>query len=170
MRTLKSFLVSILVVFMIPHVAYSDDGNTFYYYTKSSTTPTAISLDELDKLTFSNDGILLWKQDGGMNNILFDDFLLFTFSEIENPYVSVVVSPFIPQDLQINFLLNNRKLFVESRQLLDGIGVYDLQGRMLFNDKSTATKYIVNLPVAPKGIYVVKTMCNGKIIVKKIIL
>ena len=105
-----------------------------------------------------------------MNEVPFGDFLLITFSEIEHPLVTAVESESMPQDLQIRFVMENRTLFVESGQPLSSVEVYDLQGRMVDNDTSASTHYRVSLSHAPKGVYVVKAMRNGKMIVKKIVL
>jgi hypothetical protein len=66
--------------------------------------------------------------------------------------------------------VTQRTLLVESGQPLSGVGVFDLQGRVIYNDASAATNYRITLPAAPKGVYVVKTVLNGKISVNKIVL
>ena len=169
MESIKTFLFSLLVITMMPQMVCADEGNMFYYYTKSLTTPTKMSLDDLDKLTFSSGGIQIWSQNG-MNEVPFGDFLLFTFSEIEHPLVTAVESESMPQDMKISFVMENRTLLVESAQPLSGVGVYDIQGRMVDNDTSSSTHYRVSLSHEPKGVYVIKAICNGKMIVKKIVL
>ncbi len=170
MRSFIFFLLSLLVISYFPQVVRADDGNMIYYYTKSSMTPTKISLDDLDKLIFSSDGIQIWSYTRGVDNILFNDFLLFTFTEIEHPFVMAVEPIYMMSDLHMRYDVDNRKLFIESGYLLGGVGVYDLQGRMIYNETSSATNYCITLPALPKAVYVIKTQCNGKIIVNKIVL
>lgn len=169
MRSIKTFLVLLLVISMMPQMVCADDGNMFYYYTKSSTTPKKMSLDDLDKLTFSSNGVQIWSQNG-MNEIPFGDFMLITFSEIEHPLLTAVEHASLSQDIRIRYMATQRTLLVESGLPLSSVGVYDLQGRVISNDASAATNYRITLPAAPKGVYVVKTVLNGKITVNKIVL
>ena len=169
MRPMKNLLASLLVIIMMPYWAYADDGNTFYYYTKSSMTPSKVSLDVLEKLTFSSGGIQLWSNKS-MSEIPFEDFLLITFSEMEHPYLTAVDFASMPQDLQMRYFKESRTLHIESVNRIDGVSVYDLQGRMVCRDASPSTHYSISLSSVPKGAYVVRTICDGRIIVSKIVL
>ena len=169
MKPLKHLLISLLVISFMPLMASADDGNTLFYYSKSTTTPTRISLDDLDKMTFSDDGILMWKQ-SGMDEIPFEDFLLFTFTEIEHPYVTPVESLYLPLDLRIRYIASQGLLFIDAGQPLNGVSVYDLQGRMVANDVTDGTGYRINLPASHTGVYIVKIVREGKVFVKKIVL
>lgn len=155
---------------MMPFVTKADDGNTLYCYSKSTTVPVRISLDELDKMTFYNDGIQMWNQNGNMNNILFDDLLLFTFVEIEHPYVTTVKSSCMPTDLSIQYSVNQGTLIVESGQQLNSVIVYDLQGRIVAKDVSNGSNYSIVLPKSRIGIYLVKVMYDNKVFIEKVVL
>ena len=167
-KLLFLFALMFLMFSFISGKAKADDGNILYLYSKSSTTPTKFSLDELDKITFSDDGMLMWNRNG-TGQIPFEDFLLFTFSEIEHPYLSSVESTSIQNDLKVR-LLEGRMLLVDSSKPLSGVSVYDLQGRVVANESSASTTYRISLSTAPTGIFLIKTIVDGKVIVKKIIL
>lgn len=169
MRLLKQLLTTLFLLVMMPYLAYADDGNTFYCFTRSSSTPYTISLDDLKKMTFSGSGIQLWSNKG-MNEISFGDFLLIAFSEIEHPFVTPVELASMPQGIQIRYSKDSRTLFVESDSQLDGVSVYDLLGRMVSGDASASSHYNFSLTAVPKGAYVVKTKQHGRVIVKKIVL
>lgn len=80
MKSFKLFLISLLVISFIPLTMSADDGDSLYCYTQSSLKPEMLSLEELDKLTFSDDGIQVWEKQNEMQEISFEDFRLFTFS------------------------------------------------------------------------------------------
>ena len=169
MKLLRLFLISLIVISFIPKVASADDGNTLYCYSKSSMTPMIFSLDELEKITFSNDGIQMWTQNQ-MDEIMFEDFLLFTFTEIEHPYLTSLETPFSSKDIHIRYLANQRMLFIESGVPLSSVCVYDIQGRIVTNNKSEAKNYNITLSAIPAGVYLVEVICNGKLFIKKFVL
>ena len=169
MRSIVYFLISLIMISFIPIGLHADNGNTLYYYSKTSTVPMTISLEDLDKMTFSESGIQVWSKNK-LNEISFDDFMLFTFIEIEHPFISLVETFSFPQDIRIRYIAGHKTLIIESEQTLSGLYVYDLQGRIINSDTKYASFYRVVLPDAPKGVYVIKTILNGKASVNKIIL
>ena len=128
-----------------------------------------ISLDDLDKMTFEDESILMWKHTG-KTEIPFGDFLLFSFKEVGHPYVSPVDTPILPQDLNIRFVVNHGALHIESAIPLKSVFVYDLQGRIVTSDLTEKTDYHFTLATSPTGIYLVKIVRDGKAFVKKIVL
>ena len=169
MNKIKMILMLILVASFYSTLASAGDGNTLYCYFKSLKRPMRLSLDDLNKLTFSDNGIQMWKK-YGMEEIGYDDFLLFTFAEIEHPYISDVEPVFMKQDLRVRFLNDRRLLIIESDQMLQGVIVCDTQGRTVDVNSTAATSYRVNMSSVPKGIYVVKAVCNGKMVTNKVVL
>lgn len=169
MKTFKSFAIILFLTLSLSQLSYADDGNSIYSYYRSMMTPTKLSLDDLDKITFSNNGIQMWSQNG-MREITFEDFLLFTFTEIEHPYVSSVEPIFASQEIEVQCLARNKMVYVESGLSLTGVIIYDLQGRVTAKDTSAASSYHFNLSFAPAGVYIIKVVCGNKTIVKKIIL
>lgn len=168
MKPLKCFAILFFVV-SVPQFLFAEDENTIFYYSRMTTIPTKFSLDDLDKITFTDNSILLWKR-SGLLEINFEDFLLFTFKEIEHPYVSAVKPISTLQDDPIYIGVKNRMVNIESRLPLSSIVVYDLQGRVAAKDTSASTNYFFSLSAAPAGVYFIKAMCNGRSIIKKIVL
>lgn len=169
MKKIKIAIIPLLVQLFIPNTVSANDGNILYYYTKSSMTPTKISLDDLDKMTFNDNGIQMWKQNGS-NQIPFEDFLLFTFKEIEHPYITAVESPISPQNIRISYNNNQKTLVLVSDTPLSGVCIYDLQGRIIISNNTIDSNYSISLSSAPVGVYFVKVKCGSKVIIKKIIL
>ena len=152
----------------IPCLAFADNGNTLYYYAKSSTTAKSFSLDDLDKVTFTEDGLKLWKQTG-TQEIAFDDFLMFTFTEIEHPIVTNIESKAAERDVLVRYDSGSKTVMVESGCALNGVSIYDLQGRMVANTTTAGSNYHLSLSSVPAGIYLVKAQRDGETIVNKIV-
>lgn len=111
----------------------------------------------------------MWKKNE-MEEIRFDDFLIFTFTEIGHPYISSMKSPITSQNVQISYEVNQKLLIVESKQSLNGVSIYDLQGRIVLNDATLNSRYCINTSTIPNGIYLVKIFYDGKLIIYKIVL
>lgn len=170
MKRLNFFLIILFMCFFLPLTVSADggNGNTLYCYSKSSMTPIRISLDELDKMTFSYDGVQIWTQNG-MEEYLFDDILLFTFTEIEHPYLSAVESDSKPMNLHFRYIANQRKMIIESCLPLSNVCVYDIQGQIVSSQTPKTNSFNITLPIVPSGVYLVKVVCGGKFIVKKFV-
>ena len=164
----KKLFFSILLL-MCPCIIYSDDGDNLYYYSKTSTSPEKISLDKLDKITFSKDCITLWYEKGS-EDISYDDFFMFTFAQFGQP-LSVSDIPMSHQDdVFVRYVASVRTLYIEGNRQLIGVHIYDLKGQIVYVESSPSVLYSINLSSVPSGIYLVKTICGGKTYVKKIIL
>lgn len=170
MKYIFTFLLPILLCMMAVATlsAHADDRNTIYYYSNSSTKPTSFSLDDLDKLTFSDYGIQLWKHNV-VDEISFDDFLLFTFAEIQHPIVTKTKMVVESQNVLVRYQPGSQTVLVESGQVLNGVAVYDLQGRKVANVTSSGTSYRLSLAATPSGIYLVKAKRGSEMIVNKIV-
>lgn len=152
----------------IPCMAQADDGNTLYYYAKSSTTAKSFSLDDLDKVTFTEDGLKLWKQ-SGTQEIAFDDFLMFTFTEVEHPIVTSLEPMAAEKDVLVRYDSGSKTVTIESGSALSGVSVYDLQGRMVAHLSAAGSNYRLSLSSVPAGLYIVKAQRGGETIVNKIV-
>lgn len=60
---LKQATIAFLFCFSASLTCYAqnpDDGDMLYIYTKNSTEATLSQLDDLNKITFSNNGVCIW--------------------------------------------------------------------------------------------------------------
>ena len=69
MKSFKPFLISLFVISFIPLLASADERDSLFCHTQSSLKPTMISLDELNKLTVSDDGIRKWQKQNEMQEL-----------------------------------------------------------------------------------------------------
>ena len=115
MRVLKlTFLLTLLMSMVaVPGIsAVPDDGETLYLYTKATKEAAVYSLDELNKITFSDKGVQIWNT-SWPTEYAYSNVRVITFSEKKTPTGIEQVE----------------KLDVE--KFNDSEGVYDLQGRKL---------------------------------------
>ena len=131
--------------------------------------PSSYPLDEVDKITFTENGIQLHNV-GGITKIAFPDFLLFTFSEIEHPYLTDIEPVSSPQEVSVSYVAGSGSLLVSANQPLDVVLVYDMQGRIVAQSSSPSSSFSLSIGSAPKGVYIIKIGSGVKSIVKKIAL
>ena len=109
-----SFLLTLLMSMVsVPGIsAVPDDGDNLYVYTNEVENATVYSLESLDKITFTETGVMLWKADE-TREFSYGNLDLLMFSEKKTPTNIKQV------DMSKVESLNNAE------------GIYDLQGRKL---------------------------------------
>ena len=87
MRVLKlTFLLTLLMSMVaVPGIsAVPDDGETLYLYTKATKEAAVYSLDELNKITFSDKGVQIWNT-SWPTEYAYSNVRVITFSEKNTP-------------------------------------------------------------------------------------
>lgn len=137
------------------------DENNLYVFTQNSDNPIVYSLNDLDKITFSETGICFWNT-AWPTEYLYKDFLLITFSEQNNPNA---LEPVKVNDNNVIISYNRLQdnILIESGNILFGVFVSDLQGRIIISDNNHSNFYQLSLHNMPKGIYIVKTFGKEEI-------
>ena len=109
-KVLLTILVSMVAAPGIS--AFPDDGDNLYVYTNEVEKATVYSLESLDKITFTETGVMLWKADE-TREFSYGNLDLLMFCEKKTPTDIKQV------DMSKVEKLNNAE------------GIYDLQGRKL---------------------------------------
>ena len=137
-----------------------DDGDNLFVWSKGNTKAVVYSLDDLDKLTFEDNVLGIWK-----NNIKtsyeYGTISLLTFSERMYPTAIEEVTVATDGDVQIRYDRSAQQVSAESPRPLSAILVFDLQGRMVTSVKENGSRLQLSLTTLPKGIYVVKAQGAG---------
>lgn len=137
-----------------------DDGDNLFVWSKGSTKAVVYSLDDLDKLTFEDNALGVWK-----NNVKtsyeYGTISLLTFSERMYPTAIEEVTVSTDGDVQIRYDRATQLVCAESPRPLSAILVFDLQGRMVTSVKENGSRLQLSLTTLPKGIYVVKAQGAG---------
>lgn len=137
--------------------ANPDDGDYLNVFTKQSNIKVSYSLDDLDKITFSETGIRLWNTNWP-TEYSYDNFRLISFNISSNTDAIEQVS-LNQVDARITYDRIREIVCVESERHLLSVIVYDLQGRPVAKDLHQASSYEVSLSHIPRGVYVIKV--NG---------
>lgn len=139
--------------------AANDDGEYLYVYTNDASNAVVYSLDNLDKLTFGDNAVSIWTY-GGRTDFEYGRISLMTFRGDIRP---ASIEPLTMDDeVKIAFERSSSLVSVEGNRLLQGVVVYDVQGRMVTADARKRSYYQVSLQGKPKGVYVIKVKGNGK--------
>ena len=160
--------IIIYLMSVIPAIGFAAspaDGDNLYVFTKQSDAPAIYSLDDLDKITFSDTGVNFWNTKWP-TEYAYGNFRLITFKASDNPngIESIAASE---SDVVIIYDHQKETLSVESENLLSGVAVYDVQGRPVAIERGSAYSYQLSLSMVPRGIYVVKV--NGSSVSQKIV-
>lgn len=161
-------LLPLLVSIPFTLSAATPDDTDIYLYTKASSMPKKLALEEIDKLTFNSNGIQVWKQKG-IETISFVDFQVLTFGEIERSSETAVEQISAANDVLVRYYRSSSQVVVESGKAMDGVSIYDMQGRLIANEASSGTRFTLSLTSAPRGIYLVQARCGADVIVNKIV-
>ena len=141
------------------------DGDNLYVFTKQSDAPAIYSLDDLDKITFSDTGVNLWNTKWP-TEYAYGNFRLITFKATDNPNG---IESTIVDEANVAICYDSQKevVIVKSEKALAGVTVFDVQGRSVAAANHVASVYEVSLSSVPQGIYIVKA--KGSAVSQKIV-
>lgn len=111
---LLSVVVSCLAIGTC-YAASPDDGNRLYVFTNTSSKASVYSLDDIDKITFTDNAVQVWRSKAATDYV-YDCFRFITFNDKVVPTAIERVEQVEPLNVE---KLNNAE------------GIYDLQGRKL---------------------------------------
>ena len=150
--------------------AHADDRNSFYVYVNSSTTPETFSLNSLDKITFTNNSMKMW-EDTKMTEIPFSSIDFLTLDEEQTPSspATAVKNLDIDEAVRIKYQTKGDIVLVESDEALDGVTIYDLQGRIVIADNSASKTYRLSVAKVRRGMFIVKVTSGGKVKSQKLV-
>ena len=146
----------------------NDDGDNLYVYTKGSSYATVYSLDHLDKLTFEENAVRIW-YGGGKKDYEYGKISLMTFRKDIMPTTGIEPLTLDGADVKIVYERSSSLVSVECGQILQGMTIYDVQGRLVTADSRKRSSYQVSLQGKPQGVYVIRVDEKGKSIMKKIV-
>lgn len=167
MKTLIS-IIFLCFVYGISTQAANDDGDNLYVFTKGASSAVVYSLDHLDKLTFEENAVRLW-YDGGKMDYEYGKISLMTFRKDIMPTTGIEPLTFDGADVKIVYERSSSLVSVECGQILQGVAIYDVQGRLVTVDSRKCCSYQVSLQGKPQGVYLIRVDEKGKSITKKIV-
>ena len=170
MKTFKKYtLISILLV-QIKVFSFSAnpvDEDKLFVFSKQSSIPVAYSLDDLNKITFSETGVKLWNTNWPTEYV-YDSFSVITFNENKQSN-DIKQIPVNDSNVSIVFDRSRNMICVKSEVLLSSVSVYDLQGRPVVKDYRSAYSYEMDLSSMSSGIFIIRVNGGGSVVSQKII-
>lgn len=173
MKHLNFFFYSLLLLGLVaalPLSAFADDRNSFYIYVNSSSTPETFSLNSLNKITFTNSSMKMW-EDTKMTEIPFSSIDFLTLDEEQTPSSLITSVKEIAKDenISIKYQAAGDVVIVEGKEALEGVAIYDLQGRLVISDNSAAKAYRLSVAKVRRGMFIVKVTDQGKVKSQKLV-
>lgn len=173
---MKKFIISFSLPLLLglvvafPLSAFADDRNSFYIYVNSSSKPETFSLNSLNKITFTNSSMKMW-EDTKMTEIPFSSIDFLTLDEEQTPSSPITSVKEIATDenICIKYQASGDVVIVEGKEALEGVAIYDLQGRLVISDNSAAKAYRLSVAKVRRGMFIVKVTDNGKVKSQKLV-
>ena len=159
--TLTFVLLSLMSYAQYGTQATNDVEENLYVYLKDAPNAVVYSLDNIDKLTFGSDAINIW-YNGGKTDYQYNRISLMTFREDIKPTTSFEPLTFDAADVKITYDRSSSLVRVEGSHTLQGVGIYDIQGRLITMDARKLRSYQISLQGKPQGVYVIRVGENGK--------
>ncbi len=147
--------------------AQTAERNTLFVFLNSSSTPRAFSLETLDKITFTSHSMKMHEAQK-VTELEFSTFSFMSLDANITPTTDIRSLSF-DDDANIQYYLTGSSIVVESDSMLEGINIYDLQGRLVASDKQESKTYSLSLARVPHGVFVVQVFYNGKVLSKKMV-
>ena len=163
----STILLTLFLSIPVTLSAQTAERNTLFVFLNSSSTPRPFSLETLDKITFTNHSMKMHEA----AKVTELEFSAFSFMSLDSEITPTtdIRSLTVGEDANIQYSLVGSTISVESDRQLEGIKIYDLQGRVVAEDKSAARSYSLSLARIPRGVFVVQVSCNGKVFSKKMV-
>ncbi len=119
-------------------------------------------LDDVDKITFSDDVINVSMADQSTISVLYDNLDKLTFGENASLAIKTVKRE-LDSSLSVYYQPSNQYVCIESSALIKSIGVYNTQGRIVLYTSPRAEITTISIEDLPSGLYIVR-VDNGKAI------
>ena len=145
-----------------------EDGENMYLYTKSTDEAAVYSLDEINKITFSKNGIQIWNTNWPTEYV-FSNVRVLAFGE-KSSSLETSLEFLSGEDVGIDITYNAsiQTLTVSSGAVMRGVMVYNLKGLMMISDMIPKRVFRLQLSSLSEGVYIVKAFGDKGTMSKKI--
>lgn len=140
------------------------EGDNLYIFTKTSTQPMVFSLDNLDKITFTENGINFWNT-SWPTRYSYDNFRMMAFKEPTPD--AILLKEIQSTDANITYDRQSSFVRVNSTKPIDAVIVYNLHGYLVASNRYPSSPCEVSLSHTSRGIYVVHVYSDGNVVAKK---
>jgi hypothetical protein len=127
----------------------------YLWVNKTDGTAASFALDNLQKITFTDNDILVVPTAATTQSFAFDAVQKLTFE-----YSPVVITDIASADSQTTLIYFNREakeVVIESSKAIGNIAILDLTGRNVAAQNSAYLRATISVSKLPAGVYIVRT-------------
>ncbi len=139
----------------LPSMAFADDGVYMNIHTTGTTSVQSLSLDDIDKFTFSSSAMDVKLKDKTNVSVLYNNLWKLTFGEKEQIGAVETLKNDLDSLLSIRYQSTNKTIVVESSSPIESIGVYNLQGVLKYQASPRVETLSLPIDDYPSGIYII---------------
>jgi hypothetical protein len=144
--------------------SYAQRADYLYLYSPGGAEQS-FSLDEIRKITFTEQNMQVHPSGGGVMSILYDNIARLTFASQEGSGIDVPLK----EAVKIYFNAAENRVIIESPLLITAVSLYNLQGALLQCAAPQSLSTDMSLSGFPAGVYVVQVSNGQGVNVGKII-
>ncbi len=151
--------MSFIIGLSLPIVASAAAPDYMNVLTVGNTADASIALEDINKITFSEETLDVIKNDETTFSTLYANFHKITFSAEPAGLEDIDEGIILAQEISIKY--SQDKCFIESAQKIEIVSLFNLQGRLMRQIAPLTENTELFMGDYPKGIYIVKA-CNGE--------
>ena len=148
----------------LPAGIYAQENGDHLYVYAPDGQEKPFALDNIRKITFSDEAMSVIPENGAAEQISYDDIGKLTF---EPQLITDIMV--IETNSCIIVYITDGNLFVESQEELTAVSLYNMQGRQLQNVTPRSQSAVLPLQSVPAGIYLVRILNQSGVHTFKII-
>ena len=152
----------LLLVGAIVHTHAEDSGN-IYVYTPNGTEHSFV-LDNIQKITFSEQNLKIYSVDGNSEDFAFSDISKLTFKSSNIGNETTIAD----SGVNVKVYTDASRLIIESAIEISIVNLFDLQGKLLRHTAPQSPSVSIELP-SLSGIYVVQIFTQQGVSVHKVV-
>ena len=151
----KKLLTFLAILFSF--VIVNGQNNMMIHFVDNSNSSTP--LNDIQKITFSSDNMLLKTKNGGENSYLLDNIASVTF-------LDEIGIRELPEVIDVNFYINvSGEIVVETSHQINKLTVFDLNGRQV----AITSQNRLNVNSLTTGVYILQVITDQGTVNKKFI-
>lgn len=136
-----------------------------YMYLYSSGGEQSFSLDEIQKITFTEQNMQVHLSSGSLTSISYDHIARLTFTPQAGSSMDVPVK----EEVKIYYNPAGDRVVIESPLLITSVNLYNIQGVLLQQSAPQSLSVNMSLSTRPAGVYIVQVSNAQGVSVRKVI-
>jgi hypothetical protein len=159
MRTFKT--ISVICAVSLWSLTAAAQSNDYLWVNKTDGSAKSFALDNLQKITFTDNDIVVTPLDAAAQTFTFAAVQKLTF---ENSPTAINTPSATSQTSLIYFNSQSKEIVIESEKAIGNVAIYDLTGRVVNIPFFKKMEYLTTINVShlPAGVYIVKTADSVK--------